>query len=91
MVAIPIIVIFLWISRLMLAKASNGMFNQCIRSKPNPGIVSCIGQQTLSSLQALDKLDNYTLVSGLEIIRPDNGGQQRTFTDFFVEDPTDFR
>lgn len=45
----------------------------------------------MSSLQMLDKLDNYTLVNGLEMIRPSNGGQKRTFADFFVEDPTDFR
>lgn len=92
MVAIPIIVLFVWITKLMLAKANNEVFNQCIRSTPNPGIVRCIGQQTISSLQTLDKMDNYTLVSGLEMIRPTNGGQQqRTFSDFFVEDPTDFR
>lgn len=45
----------------------------------------------MSSLQALDKLDNYTLANGLEMVRPFNSGHQRTFTDFFVEDPTDFR
>lgn len=91
MVAIPIIVLLVWISRVLLAKASNEVFNQCIRTTPNPGIMRCIGQQTISSLHTLDKLDNYTLVSGLEMIRPANGGQQRTITDFFVEDPTDFR
>lgn len=91
MVAIPILVLFVWMARLMLAKASNEVFNQCIRSTPNPGIMRCIGQQTISSLHRIDKLDNYTLVSGLEMIRPTNGGQQRTFADFFVEDPTDFR
>lgn len=91
MVAIPIIVLLVWISRVLLAKASNEVFNQCIRSTPNPGIIRCIGQQTISSLHTLDKLDNYTLVSGLEMIRPVNEGQQRTLNDFFVEDPTDFR
>lgn len=91
MVAIPIIVLVMWISRLMLTKASNEVFNQCIRSTPHPGIMRCIGQQTISSLQTMDKMDNFTLVNGLEIIRPANGGQQRALNDFFVEDPTDFR
>lgn len=91
MVAIPIILLLVWISRVLLAKASNEVFNQCIRSAPNPGIMRCIGQQTISSLHTLDKLDNYTLVSGLEMIRPTNGVHQRTIADFFVEDPTDFR
>lgn len=88
--AISIIVLFVWLTKLLLVKANNGVFNQCIRSTPNPGIIRCIGQQTLSSLHSIDKLDNYTLASGLEIIRPENG-KQRTFSDFFVEDPTDFR
>lgn len=35
-------------------------------------------------------MDNFTIVSGLEVIRPDDG-QQRSLTEFFVEDPTDFR
>lgn len=90
MVAISILVFFVWTCKLLLAKASNEVFNQCIRNTPNPGIVRCIGQQTLSSLQMLDKMDNYTIVSGFELIRPANG-QQRTFSEFFVEDPSDFR
>lgn len=89
MVPISLIVLFLWFSKLILIKASNEVFNQCIRS-PKPSVIKCIGQQTLSSLHNLDKMDNFTIVSGLEMIRPDDG-RQRSLTEFFVEDPTDFR
>lgn len=89
MVPISLIVVFLWFSKLMLIKANNEVFNQCIRS-PKPSVMKCIGQQTLSSLHNLDKLDNFTIVSGLEMRRPDDG-RSRSLTEFFVEDPTDFR
>lgn len=92
MVAFSNLVFFVWTCKFLLVKSSssNEVFNQCIRNTPSPSIMRCIGQQTLSSLQMLDKMDNYTLVNGFELIRPTNG-QQRTFSDFFVEDPTDFR
>lgn len=89
MIPISLIVLFVWFSKLILIKASNEVFNQCIRS-PKPSVIKCIGQQTLSSLHSLDKMDNFTIVSGLEMIRPDDG-RQRSLTEFFVEDPTDFR
>lgn len=89
MVPIPLIVLFIWFSKLMLIKANNEVFNQCIRN-PKPSVIKCIGQQTISSLQNIDKMDNFTIVSGLEMIRPDDG-RQRSLTEFFVEDPTDFR
>lgn len=89
MVPISLIVVFVWISKLILIKANNEVFNQCIRS-PKPNVMKCIGQQTLSSLHYLDKMDNFTLVSGLELIRPENA-RERSLTEFFVEDPTDFR
>lgn len=90
MVAFPLIVLFVWISKFILVKGSSEVFNQCIRSSPTPSIMKCIGQQTLSSLQSIDKVDNYTITSGLEMIRSDDG-KQRSFAEFFVEDPTDFR
>lgn len=89
MVPISLIVLLVWISKLILIKANSEVFNQCIRS-PKPSVIRCIGQQTLSSLINLDKMDNFTIVSGLEMIRPDDG-RQRSLTDFFVEDPMDFR
>lgn len=89
MIPISLIVLFVWISKFILIKANNEIFNQCIRS-PKPNVVKCIGQQTLSSLIAMDKMDNFTIVSGLEMVRPDDG-RQRSLTEFFVNDPTDFR
>lgn len=89
MIPISLIVLSVWISKLILIKASNEVFNQCIRS-PKPNVIKCIGQQTISSLHNLDKMDNFTIVSGLELIRPENA-RQRSLTEFFVEDPTDFR
>lgn len=89
MLSISMFLLFLWISKWILVRGDNEVFNQCIRS-PKPNVIKCIGQQTLSSLHYIDKMDNFTLVSGLEMIRPDDG-RQRSLTEFFVEDPTDFR
>lgn len=90
MVPLSLIVLFVWISKLILIKANSEVFNQCIRS-PKPSVIRCIGQQTLSSLINLEKMDNFTIVSGLEMIRRPDDGRQRSLTDFFVEDPMDFR
>lgn len=90
MVAISIIVVFMWLSKLIVIKASSEVFNQCIRSAPNPSLIKCIGQQTLSSLHDIDKMDNYTITNGFEMKRID-GDRQRSFSEFFVEDPTDFK
>lgn len=90
MLAIHLIVLFVWFTKLFIVKANNEVFNQCIRSNPNPGIIKCIGQQTLTSLHNIDRLDNYTITEGLEIIRQDDG-MQRTFSDVFTSDPLDFR
>lgn len=89
MVPISLVVLFVWFSKLMLIKGHSEVFNQCIKSS-KPNVIKCIGQQTISSLHSLEKMDNFTIVSGLEVIRPDDG-RQRSITEFFVEDPTDFR
>lgn len=78
-------------TRLLLADGvSNEVFNHCIRSSPNPGLVQCIGQQTLSSLQHLDKCDNFSIDNGFELVRTDFE-RERSMNDFLVDDPTDFR
>lgn len=89
MAPISLFIVFLWISKLILIKANSEVFNQCLRS-PKPNVIRCIGQQTLTSLHYLDKMDNFTIVTGLDMIRPDDD-RQRSLTEFFVEDPTDFR
>lgn len=90
MVPISLVVLFVWISKVILIKANSEVFNQCIRS-PKPSVIKCIGQQTLSSLLYMDKVDNFTIVSGLEMVRPDDGRQRSGISDFLVDDPTDFR
>lgn len=90
MVPISFVVLFVWISELILIKANNEVFNQCIRS-PKPNVIKCIGQQTISSLHNMDKMDNFTIVSGLEMIRPDDGRQRSGVGEFLADDPTDFR
>lgn len=76
--------------KLLSASSNNEVFNHCIRSSPNPGLMQCIGQQTLSSLHHLDKTDNFSIASGFEMVRSDFE-RERSMNDFFVEDPTDFR
>lgn len=88
--AFPAIVLIMCLANSISAQGSGDVFNQCIRSSSTPNIMKCIGQQTLSSLQSIDKMDNYTITSGFEMMRTD-AGRQRSFAEFFVEDPTDFR
>lgn len=78
------------LSKLKFVKTETGVFNQCIRSSPNPGMLRCIGQQALSSLHNFNKLDNVTLSSGFMMIRNEDM-MQRSLPDFFTEDPLDFR
>lgn len=79
------------LSRLFFVNGvNNEVFNHCIRSSPNPGIVQCIGQQTLSSLQYLDKSDNFSIDNGFRLVRTDFE-RERSLDDFLVDDPTDFR
>lgn len=88
--AFPVIVLIVCLVNCISVHGNGEVFNQCIRSSSTPSIMKCIGQQTLSSLQSIDKIDNYTITSGFEMMRTD-AGRQRSFADFFVEDPTDFR
>lgn len=74
----------------MMAKGDTEVFNQCIRNSPNPGFLRCIGQQTLSSLHSFDKMDNITVANGFLMMKNDDP-MQRTFSDFFTDDPMDFR
>lgn len=82
--------LFVWITKLIVIKGSSEIFNQCVRSTPNPSLIKCIGQQTLSSLHYIDKIDNFTITNGLELVRTD-AGRERSITELFVDDPTDFR
>lgn len=88
--AFPVIVLIMCLSNCISVQGGGEVFNQCIRSSPTPSIMKCIGQQTISSLQNIDKMDNYTITSGFEMMRTD-AGRQRSFAEFFVEDPTDIR
>lgn len=80
-----------WLTRVLVAKGDGEVFQQCIRNTPNPGLLRCVGEQTLSSLQNWDKMDNITVANGFVMMRNENNPRQRTFSEFFTEDPMDFR
>lgn len=80
-----------WLTKVLVAKADGEVFNQCIRNSPNPGLLRCVGEQTLSSLHNWDKMDNITVANGFMMMRNENNARQRTFSDIFTDDPMDFR
>lgn len=59
---------------------------------PATGIISCAGRQALLSLQHIQDIDNYTIASGLQMIRDDSLLSGRSqMTSFLDQDPMDFR
>lgn len=90
MIKTSIVICAVLLAKLLSASSSNEVFNHCIRSSPNPGLMQCIGQQTLSSLDYLDKTDNFSIASGFELVRTDFD-RERSMNDFLVDDPTDFK
>lgn len=89
--AVNMFLLLCWLANVSFVKCETEVFNQCIRTSPNPSLLRCIGQQTLSSLHNLNKMDNVTLSTGFTMIRHDDPLQQRSFPEFFTDDPLDFR
>lgn len=90
LLALNAFLLLCWLTKSIFVRAETEIFNQCIRSSPNPGILKCVGQQTLSSLVNLDKMDNFTVTNGFVMIKNEHASQ-RSFSELFTEDPTDFR
>lgn len=62
----------------------------CLKTDMNPGLVSCVGQQVLSSLSQIDEQNNFTITNGLTMIK-DESVSQRSVPNLFDQDPMDFR
>lgn len=62
----------------------------CLKNELNPGLVSCVGQQVLSSLNQIDEENNFTITNGLIMIK-DDSVSQRSVSNLFDQDPMDFR
>ncbi|XP_053672253.1 uncharacterized protein LOC128722601 [Anopheles nili] len=59
---------------------------------PTPGLLQCAGQQALSSLQFLEEANNYTLTSGLLVIKDESlTPASRIIPNIVDHDPLDFR
>lgn len=65
-------------------------FEYCLKNEMNPGLVSCVGQQVLSSLYQIDEQNNFTITNGLTMIK-DDSVSQRSVPNLFDQDPMDFR
>lgn len=65
-------------------------FEYCLKSEMNPGLVSCVGQQVLSSLYQIDEQNNFTITKGLTMVK-DESISQRSVPNLFEQDPMDFR
>ncbi|XP_050091240.1 uncharacterized protein LOC126574874 [Anopheles aquasalis] len=66
-------------------------FDYCIRRQPSPGLLRCAGQQALSSLQFLEEANNFTLATGVLMIKDDSLPASRIIPNFIDRDPLDFR
>lgn len=66
------------------------MLEYCLKSQPNPGIIKCVGQQALSSLQTIEDTDNYTITNGLLMIKNENS-MLRSIPNILDQDPMDIR
>uniref|UniRef100_A0A182T9A7 Uncharacterized protein n=1 Tax=Anopheles maculatus TaxID=74869 RepID=A0A182T9A7_9DIPT len=67
-------------------------FDYCIRMTPSPGILQCAGQQALSSLQFLEEASNFTLASGVLMIKDESlVPSSRIIPNIVDHDPLDFR
>ncbi|XP_049547967.1 uncharacterized protein LOC125959199 [Anopheles darlingi] len=66
-------------------------FDYCIRRAPSPGLLRCAGQQALSSLQFLEEANNFTLATGVLMIKDDSLPASRIIPNFIDRDPLDFR
>lgn len=69
---------------------TNETFEYCLKNEMKPGLVSCVGQQVLSSLYRIDELNNFTITNGLTMIKDENIAQ-RSAPNIFEQDPLDFR
>lgn len=69
---------------------TNETLEYCLKNDLNPGIVSCVGQQVLSSLNQIDEQNNFTITNGLTMIK-DESVSQRSVSNLFDQDPMDFR
>ncbi|KFB38739.1 AGAP004132-PA-like protein [Anopheles sinensis] len=75
-----------------LARAQLDTFDYCIRMTPSPGLLRCAGQQALTSLQFLEEANNFTLASGLLMIKDESlAASSRIIPNIIDSDPLDFR
>ena len=65
-------------------------FGYCLKSKPNLGILKCVGQQAISTLQELDEASNLTIGRGITMVK-DLSVMPRILPNFIDHDPLDFR
>uniref|UniRef100_A0A903Z0F2 Protein osiris 10 n=1 Tax=Anopheles minimus TaxID=112268 RepID=A0A903Z0F2_9DIPT len=73
-------------------RAQLDTFDYCIRMTPSPGLLQCAGQQALSSLQFLEEANNYTLASGVLMIKDESlVPSSRIIPNIVDHDPLDFR
>uniref|UniRef100_A0A182YGJ2 Uncharacterized protein n=1 Tax=Anopheles stephensi TaxID=30069 RepID=A0A182YGJ2_ANOST len=73
-------------------RAQLDTFDYCIRMTPSPGILQCAGQQALSSLQFLEEASNFTLASGVLMIKDESlVPSSRIIPNIVDHDPLDFR
>lgn len=73
-----------------LSLGAQNVFQQCLKSQPNPGVMGCAGRQALHSLNTIQESDNFTIDNGFTMVRIDSLAS-RELPSFLDQDPMDFR
>lgn len=69
---------------------AQNIFQQCLRTHPNLGVMGCAGRQALHSLNTIQESDNFTIDNGFTMVRVDSLAS-RELPSFLDQDPMDFR
>lgn len=83
--------VFVFVSiKCVLVSAEQLVLGHCLKKKPNPGLMTCVGQQALSSLNFIDEQADYTIDNGLIMVK-DETLSSRSLPNIIDQDPVDFR
>ncbi|GAB0087558.1 hypothetical protein DMENIID0001_018830 [Sergentomyia squamirostris] len=80
---VVILVIFSVIVSSVVGELST--FGYCMKTKPYMGVVPCMGEQALHTLQSIDETDNYTIIDGLSMVRDSDYSMPRSIPFNFLD------
>ncbi|XP_059610893.1 uncharacterized protein LOC132257866 [Phlebotomus argentipes] len=69
-------------------KCELSTFGYCIKNKPYLGVIPCLGEQALHTLQSIEEADNYTITNGLSMVRDEGYSMPRSIPFNFLDRDT---